>query len=93
MNLRKQGESIFRECITGALRGIQFVKKFVLDEYLHFPGFSPMSTFVKNGVRQSSANSFLQPAMERSNLQVVTEAHVTRVTIRIYCLVTFCKLS
>lgn len=33
----------------------------------------------QNGVRASSATAYLRPAMRRSNLRVVTEAHATRV--------------
>jgi choline dehydrogenase len=34
---------------------------------------------IKNGWRSSSAVAFLQPALKRANLTVITDAHVTRV--------------
>jgi len=34
---------------------------------------------VKNGKRWSAAQAYLRPAMKRSNLHVVTDAHVTKV--------------
>jgi choline dehydrogenase len=37
-------------------------------------GFGPMHMTVKNGVRWSTANAYLRPAMKRSNLTVVTHA-------------------
>jgi len=33
----------------------------------------------KNGKRWSAAQAYLKPAMTRSNLHVVTDAHVTKV--------------
>ncbi len=42
-------------------------------------GFSPTSTFILNGVRQSSSTAFLRPAMNRDNLHILTQAQVTRV--------------
>ena len=33
----------------------------------------------KDGSRQSTAVTYLKPAMKRSNLHVLTEAHVTKV--------------
>ncbi|MGS0728087.1 GMC family oxidoreductase N-terminal domain-containing protein, partial [Shewanella sp. 0m-11] len=37
-------------------------------------GFGPMHMTVKNGVRWSTANAYLRPAMKRENLTVITHA-------------------
>ena len=37
-------------------------------------GFGPMHMTVKNGVRSSTANAYLRPAMTRNNLTVITHA-------------------
>ncbi len=37
-------------------------------------GFGPMHMTIKNGVRWSTANAYLRPAMKRSNLTVITHA-------------------
>jgi len=42
-------------------------------------GFGPMHMTIKNGVRWSTANAYLKPAMKRSNLDVVTHAQVHKV--------------
>ncbi|NRD72966.1 choline dehydrogenase [Shewanella sp. VB17] len=42
-------------------------------------GFGPMHMTVKNGVRWSTANAYLRPAMKRSNLTVTTHALVHKV--------------
>lgn len=42
-------------------------------------GFGPMHMTIKNGVRWSTANAYLKPAMKRSNLNVVTHAQVHKV--------------
>lgn len=42
-------------------------------------GFGPMHMTIKNGVRWSTANAYLRPAMKRSNLTVVTHALVHKV--------------
>ncbi|GGP42146.1 oxygen-dependent choline dehydrogenase [Shewanella algicola] len=42
-------------------------------------GFGPMHMTVKNGVRWSTANAYLRPAMKRDNLTVVTHALVHNV--------------
>ncbi|WP_298942186.1 choline dehydrogenase [uncultured Psychromonas sp.] len=44
-------------------------------------GFGPMHMTVKNGVRWSTANAYLRPAMKRSNLTVVTHALVHKVLL------------
>ncbi len=44
-------------------------------------GFGPMHMTVKNGVRWSTANAYLKPAMSRPNLTVVTHALVHKVLI------------
>ncbi|MGI9279222.1 MAG: choline dehydrogenase [Endozoicomonas sp.] len=44
-------------------------------------GFGPMHMTVKNGIRWSTANAYLRPAMKRSNLTVVTHAQVHRVLL------------
>ena len=44
-------------------------------------GFGLWQMTIRNGVRASTSNAFLRPAMRRSNLRVVTRAHVTRVTL------------
>ncbi|MGS0681368.1 choline dehydrogenase [Shewanella sp. 125m-7] len=42
-------------------------------------GFGPMHMTVKNGVRWSTANAYLRPAMKRENLTVITHAQVHKV--------------
>jgi choline dehydrogenase len=42
-------------------------------------GFGPLSMTVKDGVRWSTANAYLKPAMKRPNLEVVTHALATRI--------------
>ncbi|MGY0216095.1 choline dehydrogenase [Endozoicomonadaceae bacterium StTr2] len=44
-------------------------------------GFGPMHMTVKDGFRWSTANAYLRPAMQRSNLTVVTHAQVHRVLL------------
>lgn len=44
-------------------------------------GFGPMHMTVKNGVRWSTANAYLRPAMKRANLTVVTHALVHKVLL------------
>ena len=44
-------------------------------------GFGPMHMTVKDGVRCSTANAYLRPAMARSNLTVVTHALVHKVLL------------
>jgi choline dehydrogenase len=44
-------------------------------------GFGPMHMTVKNGVRWSTANAYLRPAMKRSNLTVTTHALVHKVLL------------
>ena len=44
-------------------------------------GFGPMHMTVKDGVRWSSANAFLRPAMERPNLTVQSRVLTTRVLL------------
>jgi choline dehydrogenase len=44
-------------------------------------GFGPMHMTVKNGVRSSTANAYLRPAMGRNNLTVVTHALVHKVLL------------
>ncbi|WP_281648446.1 choline dehydrogenase [Parendozoicomonas sp. Alg238-R29] len=44
-------------------------------------GFGPMHMTIKNGLRWSTANAYLRPAMKRSNLTVVTHAQVHRVLL------------
>ena len=44
-------------------------------------GFGPMHMTVKNGVRWSTANAYLRPAMNRDNLTVVTGALVHQVLL------------
>jgi len=44
-------------------------------------GFGLWQMTIRDGRRESTANAFLRPAMGRSNLQVKTHAHVTRVLI------------
>lgn len=44
-------------------------------------GFGPMHMTVKNGVRWSTANAYLRPAMERKNLTVITHALVEKVLL------------
>lgn len=42
-------------------------------------GFGPMHMTIKKGVRWSTANAYLRPAMQRSNLTVITHALVHKV--------------
>jgi len=42
-------------------------------------GFGPMHMTIKNGVRWSTSNAYLRPAMSRSNLTVITHALVHKV--------------
>ena len=44
-------------------------------------GFGPMHMTVKNGVRASTANAYLRPAMPRNNLTVITHALVHKVIL------------
>ena len=44
-------------------------------------GFGPMHMTVKNGVRWSTANAYLRPAMKRDNLTVMTHALVHKVLL------------
>tara|TARA_R110002124_G_scaffold277457_2_gene448911 strand:- start:419 stop:2104 length:1686 start_codon:yes stop_codon:yes gene_type:complete len=44
-------------------------------------GFGPMHMTVKDGVRWSTANAYLRPAMSRPNLKVVTHAMTRRVLL------------
>jgi choline dehydrogenase len=44
-------------------------------------GFGPMHMTVKNGVRWSTSNAYLRPALSRSNLTVVTHALVYKVLL------------
>lgn len=44
-------------------------------------GFGPMHMTVKNGVRWSTSNAYLRPAMKRENLTVVTHALVHKVLL------------
>ncbi|MDG3084921.1 choline dehydrogenase [Vibrio hannami] len=44
-------------------------------------GFGPMHMTIKDGVRWSTANAYLRPAMSRSNLTVVTHAQVHKVLL------------
>ncbi|WP_018691655.1 choline dehydrogenase [Algicola sagamiensis] len=45
-------------------------------------GFGPMHMTVKNGLRWSTANAYLKPAMTRNNLDVVTHALVHHVILQ-----------
>jgi choline dehydrogenase len=42
-------------------------------------GFGPLDMTVKDGVRSSTANAYLRPAMKRPNLNVVTHALVSKI--------------
>jgi choline dehydrogenase len=44
-------------------------------------GFGPMHMTVKNGVRWSTANAYLKPALQRSNLKVITGALSQRILL------------
>jgi choline dehydrogenase len=46
-------------------------------------GFGPMHMTVKNGVRWSTANAYLRPALARPNLTVVTHALVHKVLLSV----------
>ncbi len=42
-------------------------------------GFGPLDMTVRDGVRSSTANAYLKPAMKRPNLEVVTHALATKI--------------
>ncbi|MDH3760278.1 MAG: choline dehydrogenase [Gammaproteobacteria bacterium] len=44
-------------------------------------GFGPMHMTVKNGVRWSTANAYLKPALDRPNLEVITGALSKRILL------------
>jgi len=44
-------------------------------------GFGPMHMTVKNGVRWSTANAYLKPALQRPNLKVITAALSQRILL------------
>ena len=44
-------------------------------------GFGPMHMTVKNGVRWSTANAYLKPALQRPNLKVITGALSQRIVL------------
>jgi len=44
-------------------------------------GFGPMHMTVKNGVRWSTANAYLKPALKRPNLTVITHALVEKILL------------
>lgn len=46
-------------------------------------GFGPMHMTIKNGVRWSTANAYLRPALARPNLTVVTHALVHKVLLSV----------
>ena len=45
-------------------------------------GFGPMHMTVKNGVRCSSSNAYLRPALQRKNLTVITKSLVHKVLLQ-----------
>jgi len=55
----------------------------VTDDYngAQQEGFGAMHMTVKDGVRSSTANAYLRPAMERDNLTVITKALVHKVLL------------
>ena len=46
---------------------------------LQHEGMGPMEMSVKNGVRASAAKSYLYPAMNRGNINVITQANVEKI--------------
>lgn len=44
-------------------------------------GFGPADGNFADGIRQSAASAYLEPVRKRPNLQVLTDAHVTRILI------------
>jgi len=44
-------------------------------------GFGPMHMTIKNGIRSSTSNAYLRPAMTRDNLTVITHALVHKVLL------------
>jgi choline dehydrogenase len=44
-------------------------------------GFGLWQMTIRNGVRESTSNAFLRPALRRSNLTVLTHTHVSRILI------------
>lgn len=61
---------------TGAALGWQKTKDFNGE---HAEGVGLWQMNIRNGIRESTSNAFLRPAMKRANLQVQTHAQVTRV--------------
>lgn len=53
----------------------------ITDDYNGFrqEGFGPMHMTVKDGVRWSTANAYLRPAMQRPNLTVITDTLVHKI--------------
>jgi choline dehydrogenase len=46
-------------------------------------GFGPLHMTVRDGVRSSTANAYLRPAMKRRNLKVITHALATRIAFEV----------
>ena len=44
-------------------------------------GVSPIDVTIGNGIRSSTSRAYLNPARSRSNLQVITYAHTTRIVM------------
>lgn len=63
---------------AGKEHGIKYVEDINANEFL---GYTNVQGFVFNGRRQSTAKSFLIPAMNRSNLNIVKHAYVQKVVI------------
>jgi choline dehydrogenase len=47
----------------------------------HAEGVGVWQMNIRNGVRESTSNAFLRPAMKRANLKVQTQAHATRIVL------------
>lgn len=68
-------ETVRRIIEAAGSAGLPFVEDLNAQEQEQI-GFTPST--IKNGVRQSTASSFIKPAMGRKNLTVVTETYIGR---------------
>lgn len=71
-------ETVHRIIAAAEGAGMPFVEDLNAQEQEQI-GYTPST--VKNGVRQSTANSFIKPASKRNNLTVVTDTYIGRLII------------
>ena len=64
---------------TGAALGWKKTRDFNAET---FDGIGLWQMAIRDGVRESSSNAFLRPAMGRPNLQVITRAQVTKIMLQ-----------